>query len=151
MVQHSYRNVHAVVFVYDVTRQTSFDNLSMWIEECDENHLGSDVPRILVGSKCDLRTDDLAVPTNMAQCFADSHGMPLFETSAKDNSFCDHVESIFLTLAHKLRSSRPMMSPSVQSVGLVSSRHRAVSAFTLTPSTDMKNMDKNEAGSLCPC
>lgn len=36
----------------------------------------------------------------------------LFETSAKADSECDHVESIFLTLAHKLRASKPMMPAS---------------------------------------
>lgn len=61
--------------------------------------------------------------------FADMHNMPvnhefevhlkdsknltfslqLFETSAKDDSQSNHVESIFLTLAHKLKNSRPMM------------------------------------------
>lgn len=33
----------------------------------------------------------------------------LFETSAKDDSDCDHVEAIFMTLAHKLKASKPMM------------------------------------------
>merc|ERR1712033_94200 len=35
MVQHYYRNVHAVVFVYDVTKISSFENMPNWIEECD--------------------------------------------------------------------------------------------------------------------
>ena len=49
----------------------------------------------------------------MAQKFADDHSMPLFETSAKDDSEADHVEAIFMTLAHKLKNSKPMMSPHV--------------------------------------
>lgn len=32
MVEHYYRNVHAVVFVYDVTKMDSFRNLQTWIE-----------------------------------------------------------------------------------------------------------------------
>lgn len=32
----------------------------------------------------------------------------LFETSAKDDSDCDHVEAIFLTLAHKLKAAKSM-------------------------------------------
>lgn len=32
MVEHYYRNVHAVVFVYDVTKMASFRNLQTWIE-----------------------------------------------------------------------------------------------------------------------
>ena len=41
--------------------------------------------------------------------FADQHNMPLFETSAKDDSHADHVNAIFLTLAHKLKNHKPMM------------------------------------------
>lgn len=54
----------------------------------------------------------VAVSTNMAQKFADLHSMPLFETSAMDESESDHIEAIFLTLAHKLKSSKPMMTVS---------------------------------------
>lgn len=33
----------------------------------------------------------------------------LFETSARLDSQCDNVEAIFLTLAHKLKYSKPFM------------------------------------------
>lgn len=110
MIPHFYRNSNAIVFVYDVTKMSSFESLPDWISECDAYNLGRDVPRILVGNKCDLR-DTITVHTNMAQQFADYHQMPLFETSAKDNSESDHVESIFLTLAYKLKCGcgRPWM------------------------------------------
>lgn len=110
MVQHYYRNVHAVVFVYDVTKISSFESLPHWVDECDQHHLTAEVPRILVGNKCDCKAVT-AVSTSAAQRFADSHHMPLFETSAKDDSEADHVEAIFMTLAHKLKNSKPMMSP----------------------------------------
>ena len=42
--------------------------------------------------------------------FADDMGMPLFETSAKDDSKADHVDAIFMTLAHKVKDSKPMMT-----------------------------------------
>jgi len=110
MVQHYYRNVHAIVYVYDITRITSFENLPQWLVECEEHGLDMSVPRILVGNKCDLQSSGAScVPTSVAQRFADSYGMPLFETSAKDNAQCDHVESIFLTLAHKLKNSKSLI------------------------------------------
>jgi len=114
MVQHYYRNVHAVIYVYDITRVSSFENLPSWIAECDAHGLGFTVPRILVGNKCDLRNDSSVpyVHTSIAQRFADSYGMPLFETSAKDNAQCDHVESIFLTLTLKLKDAKPLMMQS---------------------------------------
>lgn len=116
MVQHYYRNVHAVVFVYDVTNAASFRGLPAWIEECRQHALGSEVPRILVGNKCDLR-DSVQVWTDAAQQFADAHSMPLFETSAKNpggpgdgnHGNSDHVEAIFMTVAHKLKSQKPLV------------------------------------------
>jgi len=109
MVPHYYRNVHAVVFTYDVTKLQTFQGLSSWIEECERYiDSSSDTPRILVGNKCDLQ-DRVEVDTNIAQRFADAHSMPLFETSAKQDSETDNVEAIFLTLAHKLKSQKPMM------------------------------------------
>uniref|UniRef100_A0AAQ5XBH5 small monomeric GTPase n=1 Tax=Amphiprion ocellaris TaxID=80972 RepID=A0AAQ5XBH5_AMPOC len=116
MVQHYYRNVHAVVFVYDITNAASFRSLPAWIEECRQHALGSEVPRILVGNKCDLR-DSVQVWTDVAQQFADAHSMPLFETSAKNpngpgdsnHGNSDHVEAIFMTVAHKLKSQKPLV------------------------------------------
>ncbi|KAH9496036.1 Ras- protein Rab-33B [Bulinus truncatus] len=108
MVQHYYRNVHAVIFVYDITKISSFENMSQWIEECDRHNLNKHIPRILVGNKCDM-VDRVAVNTNMAQKFADAHGMPLFETSAKDDDRANHVDAIFMTVAHKLKNAKPMM------------------------------------------
>lgn len=118
MVQHYYRNVHAVVFVYDVTNAASFRSLPAWIEECKQHALGTEVPRILVGNKCDLQ-DSIQVGTEVAQQFADTHSMPLFETSAKNSNIqkdgslgrgsSDHVEAIFMTVAHKLRSQKPLV------------------------------------------
>ncbi|XP_071773258.2 ras-related protein Rab-33B-like [Centroberyx gerrardi] len=86
MVQHYYRNVHAVLFVYDVTCPASFRGLSAWVEECRQNSLGQEIPRFLVGNKSDLRgpvrADD-QVSRERAVKFAEAHGMTLFETSAK--------------------------------------------------------------------
>lgn len=40
--------------------------------------------------------------------FADQNDMALFETSALADTEADHVESIFMTLVHKLQQSKPM-------------------------------------------
>ncbi|CAI2348289.1 unnamed protein product [Caenorhabditis sp. 36 PRJEB53466] len=109
IVAHYYRNVNAVVFVYDVTCRESFNDLSLWIKECEKHGLvgDSEVPRILIGNKCDVESTN-RVSTDEAQMFADRNNMALFETSAKSASEADHVESIFLTLLHKLQQSKPM-------------------------------------------
>lgn len=101
MVQHYYRNVHAVVFVYDVTKIASFESLPHWVEECDRNGLGSNVPRVLVGNKIDLTVKRAVAPT-MARKFAEFHNMVFYETSAKDNSESDNIETIFMSVAKTL-------------------------------------------------
>ncbi|KHN77523.1 Ras-related protein Rab-33 [Toxocara canis] len=109
IVSHYYRNVNAVVFVYDVSNPASFRSLSTWISEC-RNHAvaaSKDTPHILIGNKCDLNPDE-RVKTDFAQIFADQNDMALFETSALADSEADHVESIFMTLVHKLQQSKPM-------------------------------------------
>ncbi|CAL8329745.1 unnamed protein product [Lota lota] len=85
MVQHYYRNVHAVLFVYDVTYPASFRGLPAWVEECRQNSLGQDIPRFLVGSKVDLRKPGVSqVSREQALRFSQTHNMTLFETSAKN-------------------------------------------------------------------
>ncbi|KPJ07003.1 Ras-related protein Rab-33B [Papilio machaon] len=107
MVQHYYRNVHAVVIVYDVTKPETFHSIASWMQEV-ESHGLTGAPRVLVGNKCDCGTPESRLATAYAQRLADKHGMPLFETSALLDSECDNVESIFMTLAHKLYSKQPL-------------------------------------------
>uniref|UniRef100_A0A3Q0RWN0 RAB33B, member RAS oncogene family n=1 Tax=Amphilophus citrinellus TaxID=61819 RepID=A0A3Q0RWN0_AMPCI len=83
MVQHYYRNVHAVLFIYDVTCPASFIGLTSWIEECRQHSLCI----FLVGNKSDLRDTSRTnsqVTQERATGFAKAHGMMFFETSAKD-------------------------------------------------------------------
>lgn len=73
MVRHYYRNANAIVFVYDVTNSASFDSLKKWINEVNL-HCPLDIPRILVGNKCD---NVATISINDAQTFADHHNMPV--------------------------------------------------------------------------
>lgn len=108
MVSHYYRNVSAVVFMYDITRKSSFEAMSTWLSEYGHFSETVDVPKILIGNKCDLgslRT----VNSNEARKFADSYHMPLWEISTKNDEELETIDSIFLTLAHKLVKDKPIM------------------------------------------
>lgn len=111
MVNHYYRNVDAVVLVYDVMVYDTFKGLIHWIAECEEHGITPDVvPMMIVGNKCeeDICHIPMVVKTNEAQRFADDYNMPLFETSAKDDAKADHVEAIFMTLALRLKNQKTM-------------------------------------------
>ncbi|XP_056265466.1 ras-related protein Rab-33B-like isoform X2 [Pseudoliparis swirei] len=133
MVQHYYRNVHAVLFIYDVTRPASFGSLAAWIEECRQNSLGQEIPRFLVGNKSDLRDPGAAdgqVSQEQAASFARAHGMACFETSAKNPaSKCgdvrrgdgellyrrDKVEDIVVALGARLKRQKKPAAAAITS------------------------------------
>jgi len=108
---HYYRNASAVVLVYDVNYAPTLLALDQWIQELETHGVGVNIPRVLVGNKCDQGRS--VVKTEDAQRWADDRGMPLFETSAKDDSQSDHVEAIFLTIAHKLKTGKQLIRPVV--------------------------------------
>uniref|UniRef100_A0A3B4ZX73 Ras-related protein Rab-33B-like n=1 Tax=Stegastes partitus TaxID=144197 RepID=A0A3B4ZX73_9TELE len=107
MVQHYYRNVHAVLFIYDVTCPASFTSLAAWLEECRQNSLGQEIPRFLVGNKSDLRDPSRTgrqVSQEQATSFAKTHGMVFFETSAPYQQ--DNVEDVITAVAAKLKKQK---------------------------------------------
>jgi Ras-related protein Rab-1A len=94
-----YRGAHGIVVVYDITDAKSFENVGTWLKEIDR--YGSDcVTRLLAGNKCDLASRR-AVSTDDARAFAESMGMELIETSAKNNL---HVELLFTTIAAMIKN-----------------------------------------------
>lgn len=124
MVQHYYRNVHAVIFVFDVTNASSFCNLPLWMDECRQQSLGQDVPRALVCNKADLASGTTSVLIEQARHLAEVHKMSFYLTSAKGNKG-DQVDSIFVTLAQKSKNHRGQI---VNECALLLSRPVAESA-----------------------
>lgn len=72
---------HGTIFMFDITRYVTFENLSNWItvfKSANETH-NQDVPALLVGSKTDLK-GLRTVPVKEAEKFA------------RDNDFSDYIE-----------------------------------------------------------
>ena len=70
MIAHYYRNVAAVVFVYDVKKRESFDSMANWLEECKRYNLTPEIiPMIMVGNKLDgnFNPKNMQVKTLVAQ------------------------------------------------------------------------------------
>ena len=55
-----------------------------------------------------------------AQKFADSNGLPLFEASSLSDDSIDDVNAIFMTIALKLKQSRPLIPHSRDQVQFIS-------------------------------
>ena len=80
---------HGIIFVYNVTSRTSFQNVDKWIEEACER-CSKDTRLVLVGNKVELQSN-IAVSTQEGQALADRHGMLFFETSKEDYGSIDRM------------------------------------------------------------
>lgn len=96
ITQSYYRSAHALILVYDISCQPTFDCLPDWLREIQE-YANSRVLKILVGNKTDR--DDREIPTSIGEEFAKQHDMYFLETSAKE---ADNVERLFYEIAAEL-------------------------------------------------
>lgn len=75
-----YRDVKAVLVVYDVSARATFDQVERWIKEIHQYASGN-VVKVLVGNKIDLKRQ---VSTREGEELAKKFGALYSETSAKD-------------------------------------------------------------------
>ncbi|CDO97631.1 unnamed protein product [Coffea canephora] len=88
-----YRGALGALLVYDVTKPTTFDNVSRWLKEL-RDHADSNIVIMLIGNKTDLK-HLRAVATEDAQSFAEKEGLAFIETSALEAT---NVEKAFQTI-----------------------------------------------------
>ncbi|KAH0979777.1 hypothetical protein GBA52_006954 [Prunus armeniaca] len=94
-----YRGAMGILLVYDVTDESSFNNIRNWIRNI-EQHASVSVNKILVGNKADMDESKRAVPTSKGQALADEYGIKFFETSAKTNM---NVEEVFFSIGRDIK------------------------------------------------
>ncbi|PAN27678.1 hypothetical protein GQ55_5G099400 [Panicum hallii var. hallii] len=94
-----YRGAMGILLVYDVTDESSFNNIRNWIRNI-EQHASDNVNKVLVGNKADMDESKRAVPTAKGQALADEYGIKFFETSAKTNL---NVEQVFFSIARDIK------------------------------------------------
>ncbi|KAK2982196.1 hypothetical protein RJ640_024941 [Escallonia rubra] len=88
-----YRGALGALLVYDVTKPTTFENVSRWLKEL-RDHADSNIVIMLIGNKTDLK-HLRAVATEDAQGFAEKEGLSFIETSALEAL---NVEKAFQTI-----------------------------------------------------
>ncbi|GFG37520.1 hypothetical protein Cfor_09581 [Coptotermes formosanus] len=96
-----YRGAMGILLMYDITSLDSFNHLSYWLRNIQEN-ASPDVVKVLAGNKCDA-TSQRAVDAERGEKLADNFDMPFFEVSCKEDV---NIEEAFLTLARRIREQR---------------------------------------------
>jgi len=92
-----YRAAHGIAICFDVTSESSFDNVAAWLEAVEQ--FGSNgVVAMLVGTKSDLQ-GHRQVARERAERMAASRGLTYVETS----SLCDqNVQLAFESMTHEM-------------------------------------------------
>ncbi|CAF3685951.1 unnamed protein product [Adineta steineri] len=91
------RDFKGAIVVFDVTNLKSFENVTRWLQEIDENS-NNDVKILLVGNKCDLALERV-IDHAQAKDLADSLNILYVETSAKNTI---NVEVAFMSLVSEI-------------------------------------------------
>ncbi|XP_010909337.1 ras-related protein RABA5e [Elaeis guineensis] len=79
-----YRGAVGALIVYDISRRTTFDSVSRWLQELS-THSDTTIARMLVGNKCDLE-NIREVSVEDGKSLAEAEELFFIETSALDST-----------------------------------------------------------------
>ncbi|GAB6031883.1 hypothetical protein CHUAL_010279 [Chamberlinius hualienensis] len=96
-----YRGAMGILLMYDITNMDSFNHLSYWLRNIEDN-ASPDVVKVLVGNKCDAASGR-AIETERGQQMADTFDIPFFEVSCKSNI---NIDEVFVAIARNIRERR---------------------------------------------
>ena len=88
-----YKSAHAIIIVYDITDQSTYEHVKNWMIEIDK-FAKQGVLKVIVGNKKDME-DKRQVSTELAQSFAEKNGIKFMEVSAKNNI---NIEELFMDI-----------------------------------------------------
>ncbi|KAJ7967980.1 Ras-related protein like [Quillaja saponaria] len=103
-----YRGALGALLVYDVTKPTTFENVSQWLKEL-RDHADANIVIMLIGNKTDLK-HLRAVATEDAQSYAENEGLSFIETSALEATNVEKAFQTILSEIYRIISKKPLSS-----------------------------------------
>lgn len=132
-----YRGAVGALVVYDITKADTYDSVSRWLKEMEEN-ADDNIVIALVGNKSDL--DHMRqVPTEEAQNFATEHNLLFTETSAFNSDKVDFTFKQLVQNIHEMVSKKKFDIEGDSSQG----NNLNGKTITLTPAPKDKKVSKN--------
>ncbi|TYJ44613.1 hypothetical protein E1A91_A03G237600v1 [Gossypium mustelinum] len=103
-----YRGALGALLVYDVTKPTTFENVSRWLKEL-RDHADSNIVIMLIGNKTDLK-HLVAVSTEDGQSYAEKEGLSFIETSALEAINVEKAFQTILSEIYRIMSKKSLSS-----------------------------------------
>ena len=100
ITRNFYRNANGILFIFDITKKESFDNIKNWL--LDSQIIETKVIRMLIGNKIDLEKQR-KIGKEIIENYAERKEMKYYETSAKEGT---NIDIIFMELAKQILSSK---------------------------------------------
>ena len=95
-----YKGIMGILLVFDVSERNSFDNVSSWVSQIEDNTKDNEIIKFLIANKVDIRNRN--VSEEEGKFLANKFNMAYYETSAKNDT---NVNSAFLDMAEDIYKS----------------------------------------------
>ena len=97
IAKYYFKGSHGILLLYDVTKQSSFQNIRDWIQDIREE-VSQKAIIFLIGNKIDL-VDKRKISKEKGIELAEEYKLPFFEASAKSG---ENVDEVFKALYKKI-------------------------------------------------
>jgi small GTP-binding protein len=144
-----YRDAYGVILIFDLTNKNSFDKLSSWLADIQENG-PKETNILIIGNKSDL-LEERKVNFNDAYNFASKNNIQYIEVSAKTgNNVGLLFENLTKTMVKKEQASEKKTKNEDKERGTVDRSHVVTNRnITFDNKSINKNMDSNNTKGCC--
>ncbi|EWS72497.1 small guanosine triphosphatase family Ras family protein (macronuclear) [Tetrahymena thermophila SB210] len=139
-----YRGAAGALIVFDITKQTSFENLAKWYKELQE-HSDVQIVTMLIGNKCDL-ADQRNISKDAASKFAQEYDMAYLETSALHST---NVEQAFHQIIKYIYDSTISGNTQRKSIAKFGKNIQTLSLENKLKNKDQKQESEDNKKSCC--
>ena len=97
IAKNYYKGSHGILLLYDITKQSSFDNIREWVRDIKEE-VSEKAIIFLIGNKIDIE-EERKISKEKGEELAEEFKIPFFEASAKSGK---NVDEVFKALYNKI-------------------------------------------------